>query len=44
MLLRMEKPSIRTVAQVIGLMVASFPAIAHAQLFYRALETDETKA
>ena len=46
MLLRMEKPSIRTVAQVIRhmLMVASFPAIPHAQLFYRALETDKTKA
>ncbi len=40
MLLRMEKPSIHTVAQV---MVASFPAIPHAQLFYRALETDKTK-
>jgi hypothetical protein len=44
MLLRMEKPSICTVAQVIGLMVASFPAIPHAQLFYRALEKDKTKA
>ncbi len=46
MLIRMEKLSIRTVAQVIGLMhmVASFPAIPHAQLFYRALETDKTKA
>ena len=47
MLLRMEKPSICTVAQVIGLMVASFMvasflAIPHAQLFYRALETDKT--
>ena len=41
MILRMENPSIRTVAQV---MVASFQAIAHAQLFYRALETDKTKA
>ena len=40
----MYKPSIRTVAQVIGLMVASFPAIPHAQLFYRALERDKTKA
>ena len=44
MLLKMEKPTIRTVAQVIGLMVASFPAIPHAQLFYRALERDKTKA
>ena len=44
MILRMGKPSIRTVAQVIGPMVASFPAIPHAQLFYRALETDKTKA
>ena len=44
MLLKMEKPTIRTVAQVIGLMVASFPAIPHAQLFYRTLERDKTKA
>ena len=44
MLLKMDKPTIRTVAQVIGLMVASFPAIIHAQLFYRALERDKTKA
>ncbi len=44
MLLRMEKPSIRTVALVIRRMVASFPAIPHAQLFYRALKTDKTKA
>jgi hypothetical protein len=44
MLLQRENPSIRTVAQVIGLMVASFPAIPHAQLFYRALERDKTKA
>ncbi len=44
MLLKMDKPSIRTVAQVIGLMVAGFPAIPHAQLFYRALERDKTKA
>ena len=44
MLLKMEKPTIRTVAQVIGLLVASFPAISHAQLFYRALERDKTKA
>ena len=44
MLLKMDKPSIRTVAQVIGLMVASFPAIPHAQLFYRALERDKTNA
>ena len=42
MLLKMDKPSIRTVAQVIGLMVASFPAIPHAQLFYRVLERDKT--
>ena len=44
MLLKIDKSSIRTVAQVIGLMVASFPAIPHAQLFYRAVERDKTKA
>ena len=44
MLLKMDKPTIRTVAQVIGLTVASFPAIPHAQLFYRALERDKTTA
>ena len=44
MILRMGKLSIRTVALVSGLMVASFPAIPHAQLFYRALGTDKTKA
>ena len=44
MLLKLDKQPIRTVAQVIGLMVASFPAIPNAQLFYRALEQDKTQA
>ena len=43
MLLKLDKSATRTVDQVIALMVASFPAISHAQ-FYRALERDKTQA
>ena len=37
-------PSIQEVAHVVGLMVASFPAVKFAPLFYRALERDKTHA
>ena len=36
-----SKPTIRFVAQVIGNVVASFPAVPLGPLFYRALETDK---
>ena len=36
--------SIRNVAQVIGLMVSSFPGVEYGQLFYRSLEIQKIKA
>ena len=41
-LLRKERPQIREVAPVVGLMVSCFPGVKHAPLFYRALENDKT--
>ena len=43
-LLRKERPPIREVASVVGLMVSCFPGVKHAPLFYRALENDKTDA
>ena len=43
-LLRKERPQIREVAPVVGLMVSCFPGVKHAPLFYRALENDKTDA
>ena len=37
-----SKPTIQFVAQVIGNVVTSFPAVPLGPLFYRALETDKT--
>ena len=37
-------PTIRFVAKVIGLMVASFPGVLYGPLFYRQLENDKTVA
>jgi hypothetical protein len=39
-----EKPTIRKVAQVIGKIVAAFPAVPLAQLHYRCLEKEKTMA
>ncbi len=43
-LLTSKSVSIQEVAHVVGLMVASFPAVTFAPLFYRALERDKTQA
>ena len=43
-LLATEKPVIRTVAKVIGQLVASFPAVQYGPLYYRALEKDKILA
>lgn len=43
-LLRKERPQIREVASVVGLMVSCFPGVKYAPLFYRALENDKTDA
>ena len=43
-LLRKERPQIREVASVVGLMVSCFPGFKYAPLFYRALENDKTDA
>ena len=37
-------PIIREVAQVIGLIVSSFPAVQYAQLHYRTLESEKIRA
>ena len=37
-------PIIREVAQVIGLIVSSFPAVQYAQLHYRTLESEKIHA
>ena len=43
-LLAQSNPSIQEVAHVIGLMVASFPAVTFAPLFYRVLEREKVHA
>ena len=41
---RFKKPSIRTVARVVGKMVSSFPAVNLAKLFYRPIDNEKTEA
>ena len=43
-LLSTENPKIRTVAQVIGKLVAALPAVQYGRLHYRNLERDKTAA
>ena len=43
-LLKQNKPVIREVASVVGLMVSSFPGVRYGPLFYRALENEKTDA
>ena len=38
------RPTIHEVAHVVGLMVASFLAVPHAQLYYRSLEVEKCEA
>ena len=42
--LEQDMPSIRAVAQIIGMMVACFPGVEYAQIFYRQLEIDKIAA
>ena len=44
LLLQQDKPQIRTVARVIGMLTASFPAVKHGPLHFRALESCKAKA
>ena len=39
-----KKPKIRTVATVVGKMVAAFPGVEYGQLFYRLLDNEKTEA
>ena len=39
-----KKPTIRTVARVVGKMVSSFPAIRFGKLFYRQIDNEKTEA
>lgn len=43
-LLRKQQPSIRDLAQVVGKIVASFPAVKYGPLHYRCLEEDKKEA
>ena len=43
-LLRAHAPTIRTVASVIGKLVAAFPAVHYGQMHYRQLEREKTMA
>ncbi len=43
-LLTKRFPSIRLVAQVIGLLVSTFPAVSYGQLYYRQLENEKIAA
>ena len=43
-LLRKERPQIRDVASVVGLLVSCFSEVKYAPLYYRALENDKTDA
>ena len=43
-LLASNSPTIREVAHVGGLLVASFPAVEYGQLYYRALEMEKIEA
>ena len=39
-----QSPSVREVAELVGLMVSSFPGVKHGPLFYRQLELDNVIA
>lgn len=43
-LLAQERPSIRTVATVLGKMVVTFPGVQYGKLHYRELEKEKTSA
>lgn len=43
-LYKKQRPTVQEVADVVGLMVASFPAVLYAQPYYRALEIDKCEA
>ena len=43
-LLSYKKPKIRTVATVVGKMVAAFPGVEFGQLYYRLLDNEKAKA
>ena len=43
-LLLIKKPSIRTVAKLIGKLVSSFPGVMYGKLFYRVLDNEKTLA
>lgn len=43
-LLHNQSPTIRTVSEVIGLMVASFPGVMYGPLYYRQLEIEKVAA
>ena len=43
-LLTYKRPTIRTVARVVGKMVSSFPAIRYGKLFYRQIDNEKTEA
>ena len=43
-LINYKKPTIRTVAKVVGKMVASFPAVRFGKLFYRRIDNEKTTA
>ena len=44
LVLKQDMPSIRAVAQIIGMMVACFPGVEYGQLFYRKLEIEKIAA
>ena len=39
-----KKPTIRTVAKLVGKLVSSFPAVLYGKLFYRQLDNEKTQA
>ena len=39
-----QSPSVREVAELVGLMVSSFPGVMHGPLFYRQLKLDKVMA
>ena len=43
-MLSYKKPTIRTVAQLVGKLVASFPAVMYGKLFYRILDNEKSLA
>ena len=41
-LLKKERPLVREVASVVGVMISCFPGVKYAPLYYRSLENDKT--